>query len=185
MALLDTYTFQNGDEHALYPLTPEPLSYEIKHRNTTLVSDTRSGRLVTRKVGGERIEVSLKYPPMPTADYADLLAFLRYLGGRSDICAFRMPLLRSDSAYTDTALAVGEYYNVNHITNDNQLVQYLGDDAGTPVVRPLVRAGTTPALSAWNTYQPYLKCSLANDVQVVTYADDGFVRLDVDLVERW
>lgn len=185
MAVTDTYTFQNGDVYPLYPLNPAPSSYEIKHKNTTLVSDTRSGRLVTRQVGGERIEVSLKYPPMQTADYAELLAFLRYVGGRNDIMAFRMPRLRNDTAYTDSTLAVGEYYNVNHITNDNQLVQYLGDNAGTPIVRPEVRAGTTPALSVWSSYQPYLKCSLGTDIQVVEYAEDGFVRLEVDLVERW
>lgn len=185
MAVTDTYTFQNGLNLPRYPLTPEPASIRIRHKNVTLASDPRSTRLQTRKVGGERIEVTVVYPPMATGDYAELLAFLRYVGGRHDHMAFRMPKLRDDTAYSDSTVKVGEYYNINHVTNANQLVQYLGTDGPTPVVRPLVRAGTTPLLSAWNLRDPYLRCSLKNDVQEVTYADDGFVRLEVDLVERW
>lgn len=186
MAVLDTYTFQNGNSYPLYPLTPEPSSFDIKHVNTTLRSTARSGRVLTRQVGGERIEISLVYPPLHKSAYTDLLAFLRYVGGTDDEMAFRMPILRDDTpGYSDTSLRIGEYYNINHITNENQLVQYLGDNAGTPVVRPLVRAGTTPLLQTWNVYQPYLRCSLGSDVQVVEYGSDGFVRIEVDLVERW
>ena len=185
MAVTDTYTFQNGSTYPLYPPTPAPQALDIQHRNTTVVSDARCGRIVSRKVGGERIEVTVVYPPLHKTEYTDLLAFLRYVGGRNDIMAFRMPPLRGDTSYSDTGFSIGEYYNINHASNDNQLVQYVGLNGPTPLVRPLVRAGTTPLLQPWSVRQPYLKCSLNSDVQVVKYAEDGFIRIEVDLVERW
>lgn len=182
MAVTDTYTFQNGESLPRYPYSPTPISFDINHRTKTLVTDARSGRRVTRKIGGERIEMTLKYPPMDEALLGDLLVFLRYVGGRNEPFALRMPILtEGPSGYSDASIHAGEYYNLSSASLTNQLVQYSGS-AG--IFRPPAREGLS-TLRAWSANQPHLRCSLNNDVQVAQYGADGFVRLEVDVVERW
>jgi hypothetical protein len=178
------HTWQNGDVAPIMPYDPAPSSFEIRHRRTVLVSDARSGRRVTRRVGGERIEVSLKFPPMQRGDYEPLLTFLRYVGDRNTIMAVRFPILTDGpSGYGETGLHLGEYYNINHASNNNQLVQLVS--TGPTVVRPEDRQGNAPVLQPWSVRQPHLKCSLDSDVVIVDYGADDIIRLEVDLVERW
>jgi len=179
-----TYTFQNGATYPKFPEDPAPVSWDIKHRQRTVVSEARSLKRTTRKIGGPRIEATFTFPPMKQDNAFGILEFLRYVEGGNDIFAFRMPLMLPTASYSDSTLHVGEYYNINHVSNDNQLVMLLDD--GTPdVVHPSVRAGTTPSLQPHSTRQPHLKCSLAGPAQIVRYASDGFVRIEIDVVERW
>ena len=179
-----TYTFQNGDNYPLFPTDPPPTSWDIKHTQRTVVSDSRSQKRSTRAVGGPRIEATFNFPPMRQDNTFGILEFLRYVEGGHQIFAFRMPLMLPTSSYSDGTLHVGEYYNINHVTNDNQLVMLLDDDT-TDTVHPPVRAGTTPLLSLHTAYEPHLKCSLKGPAQVVKYASDGYVRVSIDVVERW
>jgi hypothetical protein len=77
-----TYTFQNGTTLPVFPTSPAPVSWEIKHKRSALVSDARSHRRVTRRVGGERIEMTVRFPPMKTADCASAADFkpVNYVG---------------------------------------------------------------------------------------------------------
>lgn len=181
-----TYTFQNGDgPYQLFPTTIAPASFEIRHARTTLVSDSRSQRRQSRSVGGVRIEATFTFPPLRKSEYADFAAFFRLLDGRHTIFAMRWPLLRDDTNYSDSSLSVGEYYNRNDATNNNQLMQYLGLSGSTPVVDPPARDTGTLSLSAWSSYLPTLKCSLNTDGPVIEYGDDGFIRYSMDVIERW
>lgn len=181
-----TYTFQNGDgPYQLFPTSIKPESFKIKHARTTLVADSRSMRRQTRSVGGVRIEMSITYPVLSRADYETFIEFFRLIDGRHTIFAFRMPLLRDDSAYTDTTLRIGEYYNRSSSTLNNQLMQYLGLDGADPVVDPPPRDTGTVSLSTANTYTPTLKCSLNTDGPSVEYGADNFIRYKLDLIERW
>ena len=120
---------------------------------------------------------------MKQDDTFSILEFLRHVEGGNVIFAIRIPLMLSTSSYTDATLHRGEYYNINHVSNDNQLVQLV--DTSPTVVAPDVRAGTSPVLSTHNVREPHLKCSLSGPVQTVNYANDGYVRLSIDVTERW
>lgn len=181
-----TFTFQNGDgPYQLFPTSIEPESFEIRHPRRTLAADSRSMRRQTRSIGGVRIEATFKFPPLPKADYDDFAAFFRLIDGRHTIFAMRWPLLRDDSNYTDSVLKIGEYYNRNDATNNNQLMQYLGLSGTTPVVDPPARDSGTLSLSAPNSYLPTLKCSLNTDTPTIEYGSDGFIRYSMDVIERW
>jgi len=181
-----TYTFQNGDgPYQLFPTTIKPESFKIRHARTTLVADARSMRRQTRSVGGVRIEMSVTYPAMSRQDYETFIEFFRLIDGRHTIFAFRMPLLRPDASYTDTSLRVGEYYNRNSATLNNQLMQYLGLSGSTAVVDPPPRDTGTVSLSNPATYLPTLKASLNTDGPSVEYGADNFIRYKMDLIERW
>ena len=180
-----TFTFQNSDgPYPLFPTTITPTSFELRHRRTTLVSDGRSMRRQSRSVGGVRIEGTFRYPPLPTADYEDMIAFFRQLDGRSTTFALRIPSLRSDNA-ADGSLRIGEYYNRASTTLDNQLVQYVGLSGATIVCDPPARATGTVTLRTHAQQLPTLRCSLATDNPSVEYSDDGFVRVSLDVIERW
>ena len=180
-----TFTFQNSDgPYPLFPTTITPTSFELRHRRTTLVSDSRSMRRQSRSVGGVRIEGTFRYPPLPTADYEDMIAFFRQLDGRSTTFALRIPSLRSDNA-ADGSLRIGEYYNRASTTLANQLVQYVGLSGSTIVSDPPARDTGTVALRTHAQQLPTLRCSLATDNPSVEYSDDGFVRVSLDVIERW
>lgn len=184
---VSTYTMQNGDgPYFLFPTTIEPSEFDIRHKRTTLVSDARSQRRQTRSVGGVRIEMSMKFPPLHKDNYATFAEFFRLLDGRQTIFALRMPLLRNDSAYSNTTLKVGEYYNRNDLTLDNQLMQYVSGTNGVDLVTdPPQRDGGTLTLSTYNQYRPTLKCSLATDTPTIQYGANGFIQYSMDVVERW
>ena len=180
-----TFTFQNSDgPYPLFPTTIIPTSFELRHRRTTLVADSRSMRRQSRSVGGVRIEGTFRYPPLPTAAYAEMIAFFRQLDGRSTLFALRIPSLRSDNA-ADGSLRIGEYYNRASTTLDNQLVQYVGLSGATIVCDPPARATGTVTLRTHAQQLPTLRCSLATDNPSVEYSDDGFVRVSLDVIERW
>lgn len=180
-----TFTFQNSDgPYPLFPTTITPTSFELRHRRTTLVSDGRSMRRQSRSVGGVRIEGTFRYPPLPTADYEDMIAFFRQLDGRSTTFALRIPSLRSDNS-ADSTLRIGEYYNRASTTLANQLVQYVGLSGATIVCDPPARAAGTVTLRTHAQQLPTLRCSLATDNPSVEYSDDGFVRVSLDVIERW
>jgi len=180
-----TFTFQNSDgPYPLFPTTITPTSFELRHRRTTLVSDGRSMRRQSRSVGGVRIEGTFRYPPLPTADYEDMIAFFRQLDGRSTTFALRIPSLRSDNS-ADGSLRIGEYYNRASTTLANQLVQYVGLSGATIVCDPPARDTGTVTLRTHAQQLPTLRCSLATDNPSVEYSDDGFVRVSLDVIERW
>lgn len=182
-----TFTFQNSDgPYPLFPTTIIPTSFELRHRRTTLVADSRSMRRQSRSVGGVRIEGTFRFPPLPTVAYAEMIAFFRQLDGRSTIFALRIPSLRSDNV-TDSSLRVGEYYNRSSTDSAiaNQLVQYVGLSGSTVVSDPPARYSGTVALRTHAQQLPTLRCSLATDAPSVEYSDDGFVRVSLDVIERW
>lgn len=176
---MSTYTFGDGTTYPLMPTDIRPESFTIKHARTTLVADARSMRRQTRSVGGVRIEMQVKFPMLSRDQYSSFISFFRLLDGRAGIMAFRMPLLRNDSSYTDTDFKVGEYYNVS---GDCQLVQYLGVGAGE-IIDPPYRSGST--ILPHSSRRPTLKCSLNTDGPSVEYGSDNFIRYTLDLVERW
>lgn len=182
-----TFTFQNNDgPYPLFPTTVTPTSFELRHRRTTLVADARSMRRQSRSVGGVRIEGTFRFPPLPTADYAEVMAFFRLLDGRSTIFAIRMPFLRDDNA-ADSTLRIGEYYNRSSTSSSvsNQLVQYVGLSGSDIVSDPPAREAGTVVLRTHAQQLPTLRCSLATDAPSVEYSDDGFVRVSLDVIERW
>lgn len=184
---VSTYTFQNGDgPYYQFPNAIQPTEFDIKHARTTLVSDARSARRQTRSVGGVRIEIDLKFPPLPKSEYSTLVEFFRLIDGRHTTFAYRMPILNSGLSYASSSLSVGEYYVRNDATLDNQLVQYLGGTNGVSVVcDPPARDGGTLTLSTWNQYNPVLKCSMQTDAPEIRYGSNGFIQYSLSLVERW
>ena len=90
------------------PLLPElhvPVSYEIRSKTTTLKTESLSGKILTRKIGGQRFEATLVFPPLQKADFGPIISFLNEQDGQNGIFYIRIPQLG------DTLGAPGEYIN--------------------------------------------------------------------------
>ena len=152
----------------LLPESPAPVSYEIRSKTNTLKSESLSGKILTRKVGGQRFEMRQVYPPMQKQEFGQLKSFLNEQDGQNGIFYVRIPTLSGSEGST------GEYVNYS---NHTKLYQVASNGVDT-IPATLVSGGNVV------TNTVYMRASLTNDVQVVSYGPDGTVRIEIDLVER-
>lgn len=152
----------------LLPTSPAPVSYKISSKVNTLRSESLSGKILTRKVGGQRFEATLVFPPMNKSAFNEIHAFLMEQEGSSGIFYIQIP------TFGDTHGVAGEYINY---TNHDKM--YMVKSDGVDTMPDVLVTGGTPVSNA-----TYMRCSLKNSVQVITYGQDGVVRLEVDVEER-
>jgi len=151
----------------LLPVSPAPISYKITSKVNTLRSESLSGKVLTRKIGGQRFEATLVFPPMNRGAFNAIHAFLMEREGSSGIFYIKIPV------FGDTAGATGEYYNY-----DNSTKLYMAKSDGGDYPDKLVAGGTVEIDDV------YMRVSLKNNVQVIEYGTDGTVRLEIDVEER-
>ena len=152
----------------LLPTSPAPVSYKIQSKTNVLKSESLSGKILTRKVGGQRFEATLVFPPMNRGEFNAIHAFLMEQEGSSGIFYIEIPTFGS------THGATGEYVNFN---NHDKMYLVKSDGVDT-MPDPIVSGGTTVSGAT------YMRVSLKNSVQVIEYGSDGVVRLEIDVEER-
>ena len=148
------------------PTSPQPVSYKITSKVHVLKSESLSGHIRTRKVGGQRFEATLVYPPMNKNAFNEIHAFLMSQEGSAGIFYVQLP------TFGEVPGGPGEYFNK---TNHSKLYMHKGDGAAYP---DLLYAGGTEAT------ETYMRCALKNSIQVIEYKPDGTVRIEIDLEER-
>jgi len=152
----------------LLPELPAPVSYEIRSKTNTIKSESLSGKILTRKVGGQRFEMKLVYPPMQKQQFGQIISFLNEQDGQNGIFYVRIPTLSGSEGST------GEYVNYD---NHTKLYQVASNGVDT-IPDTLVTGGNVV------TSTVYMRVSLTNDIQTVSYGPDGTVRIEIDVVER-
>jgi len=152
----------------LLPESPAPVSYEIRSKTNTLSSESLSGKIITRKIGGQRFEMKLVYPPMQKTDFGTIISFLNEQDGKNGIFYIRIPTLSGSQG------SAGEYVNY-----DNHTKTYQVASNGVDTIPDTLIAGGNVVTST-----VYMRVSLTNDVQTVSYGPDGTVRIEIDVVER-
>lgn len=152
----------------LLPTSPAPVSYKIISKVNNLKSESLSGKVLTRKIGGQRFEATLVFPPMNRGDFNEIHAFLMEQEGSSGVFYIAIP------TFGDTHGVAGEYVNFNNHTK-TYMVKTGGVDTYPDVLLP---GGTVVSAVT------YMRVSLRNDVQVIEYGADGTVRLEIDVMER-
>tara|TARA_B110000977_G_scaffold185289_1_gene249963 strand:+ start:576 stop:1046 length:471 start_codon:yes stop_codon:yes gene_type:complete len=151
----------------LLPTSPAPVSYRITSKVNTLKSESLSGHILTRNVGGQRFEATLVFPPMNRGAFNEIHAFLMERDA-SSIFYVEIP------TYGTTHGVAGEYINYN-----NHSKMYMVKTGGVDTYPDQLVTGGTVVSNV-----TYLRCSLRNSVQVIEYGTDGTVRLEIDVVER-
>ena len=153
----------------ILPNTPEPVEFVFKTKTKSFSSEALSAKILTREIGGQRYELTLKYPPMMKSEFAAVEAFLSSRS-RNDIFYVEIP-----APTGAPGAVVGNYINFN---NDTKLHKVTG--AGPTTIYPAMRNVGGLIVSD----PVYLKCSRKNDIQSTKLSSDGFIRFEVDLVER-
>ena len=152
----------------LLPTSPAPVSYKITSKVTNLKSESLSGKVLTRKIGGQRFEATLTFPPMNRSAFNEIHAFLMEQEGANGIFYIQIP------TFGDTAAVAGEYVNyTNHVKT------YMVKSGGVDTYPDQLVTG-----GAVDSAGTYMRVSLKNDVQVIEYGADGIVRLEIDVMER-
>lgn len=150
----------------LLPVSPEPASFKITSKVNTLKSESLSGKILTRKIGGQRFEATLVYPPMTRSEFSPIHAFLMEQAGMSGVFFIKIPVFGTSST------GVGEYYNY---TNSTKLYMRKTNGGDYPI-----KLGGGSAV----TNNVYMRVSLKSDIQSIEYGRDGLVRFEIDVMER-
>jgi len=151
----------------LLPVSPEPISFQIKSKVKTLKSEALSGKILTRKIGGQRFEATLVYQPMTRTQFSAIHAFLMEQAGCSGVFYIKLPV------FGTAAGATGEYYNYS---NHSKLYMTKTDGGDYP-------ARITPGGTA-EINDVFMRVSLKSDIQAISYGQDGLVRFEIDVMER-
>ncbi len=154
------------------PTLPTPVSYRIRSNYRTQTSMSVSGKIVSRKYGGQYYEMTLVYPPMRRDQAAPIIAFLEEQEGQLGIFRVELP----DDMSGTAGLEVGNFANI--VGDASNKLYRIVEAGASPKLMPSV-TGATPI-----TTGVMMRCSLKNDVQVITLGPSGLIRLEIDLVER-
>jgi len=152
------------------PDTPVPAAIRVRPTQRTRASTAISGKMQSRLYGGQSYAVTLSYNLMRRDQAAPLIAFLHEMQGKHGIFCVRLPQLTGVDG-----LQIGNFVN---FADDSKLHMIVGLSPLTVVPQPRVGGGTVDANS------PYLRCSLAGDVQEIQLGRGGLIRLEINLVER-
>ena len=169
-----------------YPTSPVFTSMNFRSEFFNLSSQTISGRMQVRNIGGQRFGFSAVYPPMKRSEFAPVIGFVMAQRGMAETFSIVLPEISSANgtisgtmlssaagSIGDTSIAVDGFtgtLNVGDVfkfANHNKVYWATADRAG---------AGTL-------SFQPAL-VSAVSDNEVITYDDVPFtVRLANDIQE--
>jgi len=154
------------------PMSPAPAAVRIRSHQRTKTSQAASGKILSRKYGGQYYKMTLDYNPMRRDQAGPLLAFLEEQEGKHQ--AFFVPV---DQLTGQASTVVGNFANYD---NDSKLHMITGTSP-TTVSPPAREAGGSLVVSPSPVY---LYCSLAGDVHTVSLDRKGLIKISIDLVER-
>jgi len=131
-----------------------------------------SGKILSRKYGGQYYEMTLVYPDMRRDQAAPIIAFLEEQEGQLGIFRVQLP----DDMSGTPGLEVGNFANI--VGDASNKLYRIVEAGASPRLMPSA-PGATPITSG-----VMMRCSLRNDAQIIKLGRSGLIRLEIDLVER-
>lgn len=151
------------------PEFPACASVRISPNQRTKVTTAASGKILSRVHGGQSYRMNLKYNPMLRSEAAPLFAFLQAQEGRNGIFRVKVPQLNGTGG-----TKVGSFVN---FVGSTKLHMVTAED-------PLAFSPLPEEGAVLDTQLPYMRCSLARDVQEISLDNRGLITFSVSLVER-
>jgi len=169
-----------------YPTTPVFSAVNLQSEYFNLASQTISGRMQVRNIGGQRFSFSASYPPMTRAEFQPVMAFIMKQRGMAETFTIVLPEVSSVSGSAtgtmaaNAAGAVGDTdIAVDGITGDlkaGDVFKFAGHDK--------VYMATADRSGAGSLYFEPALIATVSDNEVITYDDVPFtVRLSRDVQE--
>lgn len=186
------------------PTTPKFSALSFRTKNFNLKTESVSGRVQVRSIGGQRFEFTAVYPPMSRSDFAPVFAFIMKQRGMADNFTVTPTKVSENSGTasgtvstsgstasgaTSTTitgltgtLKAGDFIK---FANHSKVYIITADRAGNGSLTfepPLI---VTVATSAGITYNAVpITVRLNGDVQEYSLAsDDQLIRYELDLIE--
>ena len=186
-----------------YPTSPEFSSVNFTSESFNVSSQTISGRIQVRNVGGQRFSFSAVYPRMTRAEFAPVTGFMMAQRGMAETFTIVLPDI-SDTAGTatgsaaasstgaigDTSISVSGFTgdlkagDVIKFANHNKVYMLTADrsGAGSMSFQPGLTA-SVPSTTAITYNDVPFTVRLANDVQEFGLATDLTYSYEVDFIE--
>lgn len=89
-----------------YPSTPEFQAINLESKHNNVMSETVSGRMQIRTLGGQRFSFTAKYNPMTRAEFQPVFAFVMSQQGRFGTFGIVPPVIGSTSGTATGTAAV-------------------------------------------------------------------------------
>jgi len=169
-----------------YPTTPVFSAVNLQSEYFNLSSQTISGRIQVRNIGGQRFSFSASYPPMTRSEFQPVMAFIIGQRGMAETFTIVLPEVSSASGSVSGTMAangagaIGDTsIAVDGITGDlkaGDVFKFAGHNKVYMATADRSGAGTL-------SFQPALIETVSNN-EVITYDDVPFtVRLANDVQE--
>lgn len=169
-----------------YPTDPEFKAINVTSRHSNLTSETVSGKVQVRALGGQKWTFTAKYNPMTRAEFMPVYAFVTALQGRFGTFTITPPVISSTSGTASGTIRVNGAHTagdktiaIDGITGTlkaGDFVKFAGHDKVYMVT--VDRAGVGSL-----SIEPGIVENLAND-EVITYNNVPFkMRLSNDVQE--
>lgn len=191
-----------------YPTSPKFRTVDLKSENSSLMSETVSGKIQIRQVANQKWSFSAKYPPMTRAEFMPIYAFLMQQKGMFGTFTVQIPIMEDARGTASGTLAVnnGAGYAigastiaVDGITGtvvEGDLIKFAGHDKVYMVVSHTETSGNTTSIGiepplydavADDETISYddvpMKVRLRNDVQEFAIRTDSLMEYEVDFIE--
>jgi len=186
-----------------YPTTPEFQAINLESRHNNVMSETVSGRMQVRTLGGQRWSFTAKYNPMTREEFQPVFAFVMSQQGRFGTFTIVPPVIGSTSgSVTGTLLANGAHsagdstISVDGISGTlkaGDFVKFSGHSkaymltadragSGTMTIEPPLVSSVSDNESIAYTSVPFTM-RLANDVQSYNLASNEYYEYELDMIE--
>ena len=186
-----------------YPTTPEFEAINLESRHNNVMSETVSGRMQVRTLGGQRWSFTAKYNPMTREEFQPVFAFVMSQQGRFGTFTIVPPVIGdasgdvSGTALVNATTAAGATsVAMDGITgtikagdfikfaSHSKVYMVTADRAGAGSVSiepPLVSSVTDNEAITYDSV-PFLM-RLANDVQSYNLASNEYYEYELDMIE--
>ena len=186
-----------------YPTTPEFQAINLESRHNNVMSETVSGRMQVRTLGGQRWSFTAKYNPMTRAEFQPVFAFVMSQQGRFGTFTIVPPVIGdasgdvSGTALVNATTAAGATSvamdGITGTIKAGDFIKFASHSkvymvtadragAGSVSIEPPLVSGVTDNEAITYDSVPFLM-RLANDVQSYNLASNEYYEYELDMIE--
>ena len=186
-----------------YPTTPEFQAINLESRHNNVMSETVSGRMQVRTLGGQRWSFTAKYNPMTRAEFQPVFAFVMSQQGRFGAFTIVPPVIGdasgdvSGTALVNATTAAGATSvamdGITGTIKAGDFIKFASHSkvymvtadragAGSVSIEPPLVSGVTDNEAITYDSVPFLM-RLANDVQSYNLASNEYYEYELDMIE--
>lgn len=187
----------------IYPTDPEFQAINLESSHSNLMSETVSGRMQIRTIGGQRWSFTAKYNPMTRAEFQPVFAFVMSQQGRLGTFTITPPVIGdasgdvSGTALVNATTAAGATsVSIDGITgmikagdfikfaSHSKVYMVTADRAGSGSVsiEPPLASGVTDNEAV--TYDGVsFTMRLSNDIQAFSLSANEYYEYEIDMIE--